>query len=83
MTCFRTVTVKAVIAECVVRDVIARVAGLVARVVGAANTIVAIDRRARLAIVSRIARLRSIAEQPIVAQRIFRDVVAGIGPFIA
>jgi len=61
---------KTVTAKSVVRDVVARISALIARVSGAGDPVVAIDRRPRLAVAEGVADLRSVAVRTVAARRI-------------
>ena len=76
------VTEQAVVANGVAGDVIASVGELVARVVCAADSVVASGRGARLADAG-VAGLATVAEQAVVAVGVDQAAVAGVGALVA
>jgi hypothetical protein len=69
-----TVAVQTVVAQGVIRHVVARIRALVARVVRAAHTVVAVDGRAGLAVPVGVTGLRSVAVDGVVTRRIAQAV---------
>src|SRR5437868_5837462 len=72
-----------VVALFVVRDVVAAIRGLVARVARAFDAVVACARRTGLAIVNGAADLDAVAERVVGAERVSRLVQARIGLLVA
>jgi hypothetical protein len=83
IACLCAVAEQTVVTYAVVRDVVAYVALLVARVVGTADTIIAVDRRAGLAIAGGIACLCSVAERAVVTCTVVGGVFALVGCLVA
>jgi hypothetical protein len=82
-TRLHTVAILEIIADGVVRNVGARVRGLVAGIEGAREAITTDDRRARLATVDRVADLRTVTILPIAARRVVRRMDARVAALVA
>lgn len=83
VTCLHAVAMQVIAAKGVAGDVIAAVGCLVAGVQRAGDVVVAIDRRAFLATVDRIADFIPIAILAVGASRVVGHIVAGIGALVA
>ena len=77
-----TIARHVVITQCIDRSVCTFVVYFVATVVRAADAVVTVDRRTRLAVVGRVAGFNAVAIRAIVAQGIVRHVVARVGRFV-
>ena len=79
----RTVAPQTVIARTIHRSVIAAVRRLVAAVRRARHAVIAVRSRPRLATGHRVARLRTVAPQTVIARTIHRSVIAGVRRLVA
>ena len=76
-------TVNTIITGAMVGDVVTAVTRLVAAVIGAGDTVVAVGIGAILAAERGIAGFDAVTELPVVAQRVVGDVITGVCTFIA
>jgi hypothetical protein len=79
----RAVAEQGVITSRIVGCVVAGVGSLIARINRAGNAVAAVHRSARLAAKQRIARLRPVTVEVVVAKRVFRSVITCIRGFVA